>query len=203
MKAIFSIFIGLLFSGCSLFGVRSLEEPRYEVLAKEGSFEVRHYNDFIVAKTSMDGDFDEANSTGFRRLFRYISGDNSSKKKIPMTAPVIEESSSKKIPMTAPVFIAKETRSMSFVLPNGFTLENTPLPDNNQIIIEKQASKRVAVLEFSGTLSEENIEAKTEKLSGWIERNSYKSISPSSAAGYDPPWTIPLFRRNEIHIEIE
>ncbi len=203
MKALFLVTIAILLSGCSLFGVRSIEEPSYKVVNKEGDFEIRQYEDFIVATTTMNGEFDDANSTGFRRLFRYISGDNSANKKIPMTAPVIEARESKKIPMTAPVFIGKESRTMSFVMPNDYTLENTPIPDNNEISIEKQPSKKVAVLEFTGTLSEENIEENSEKLQEWIEKKSLKTLSSSIAAGYDPPWTIPLFRRNEIHIEIE
>ena len=80
----------------------AIEEPRFKVLEKDGSFELREYSTHIVAETRVEAGFEDAGSLAFQRLFRYISGNNVAQQKIAMTAPVTQ-SSSEKIKMTAPV----------------------------------------------------------------------------------------------------
>jgi hypothetical protein len=66
----------------------AIEEAAYQVVKKEDRFEVRDYAPYILAETIVEGEMKEAGNIAFRRLFKYISGDNRSQDKVAMTAPV-------------------------------------------------------------------------------------------------------------------
>jgi len=99
------------------------EEAKYTVIMKEGNYELRLYESHIVAETVVDGDFDKAGNEGFRRLFKYISGENQKKQSIAMTTPVSQEAGSEKIAMTAPVSQERtgDQWRIAFVMPSEYT----------------------------------------------------------------------------------
>jgi len=66
----------------------SIEKARYSTLEKDGRFELRLYAPCVVAETVVESDFGEAGNIAFRRLYKYISGENRTREPIPMTAPV-------------------------------------------------------------------------------------------------------------------
>jgi hypothetical protein len=92
---------------------------------------------------------------------------------------------------------------MAFVLPKGYSVSTAPVPLNPAVIIKEIPGKKVAVIQYSGRLSELGIEEKSEQLKNWLTKQGYQVISPSRSAAYDPPWTLPFLRRNEVHIDIE
>jgi hypothetical protein len=47
------------------------------------------------------------------------------------------------------------------------------------------------------------VQAKTDELVAWVREKNLKALSSPQLSRYDPPWTLPMFRRNEIMIEIE
>jgi hypothetical protein len=81
----------------------AVEEAAYTVIRQDGDIEIREYDAAIVAETVVDGEFEDAGNGAFRKLFKYIDGDNQSQGKIAMTAPVSQEKRSEKIAMTSPV----------------------------------------------------------------------------------------------------
>jgi hypothetical protein len=198
-------FLGILATGCSVFGIRTFETAGYEVILKDGRFEIRQYPDALVAETVVDADYGKAGSVAFRRLAGYIFGGNKSKVQISMTTPVIQEKASERIAMTAPVMQEKSGKGwrMTFVLPAKYTMETVPEPLETQVVIRKQTGRKVAVTRYSGWLSEASMERNAGTLKGWIEQKGYKAASPPRMAAYDPPWTVPFLRRNELHIDIE
>jgi hypothetical protein len=206
-KLIIGTLMGLLAAGCSLFGVGSEEQPNYKILAKEDNKEIRQYDSYIIAKTTISGSFKDAQSKGFRILAGYIFGKNKSQQKIAMTAPVVQKSESEKISMTAPVVISpneNKTWTMTFSMPSKFTLETLPVPTDERVKIEKVEGKLVAALTFSGFWSESINSNKGQELTHWMK--DYKEYQLSSApmfAGYNPPWTLPFLRRNEMLIELK
>ncbi len=198
----------LAFAGCSVFGAEAADEPAYETLQTDGPVEVRRYDELVVARTTVSGGYDATTSTAFGRLAGYIFGKNRSKQKIAMTAPVLQErdsSTSEKIAMTAPVLMEEvgESWQMTFVLPEGYTLDNAPDPVDPAVEVTTMPARTVATLRFSGRLREKSIEHHTEELERWIAESDYRAVSPPRAAGYDPPWTLPALRRNEIQIDVE
>jgi len=199
----------VLQSGCSLVGIRSTEEPNYSVLQSEDRFEVREYASLVTAETLVDAGFDDAGNIAFKRLFGYISGDNDSASEISMTAPVMARDENRtggeKISMTAPV-TGQETAQgwrFAFVLPSGYTLASAPVPNNPEVRLEQVPARKVAVVRYSGSWSETVYEEHLKLLRHWMRQNRLEADSLPRIAGYDPPWTLPFLRRNEIMIDIK
>ena len=196
--------VALLSSACSVFGVRTAEEASYEVVRTDGSFEIRDYARIVVAETRVDGERSDTENRAFFRLFDFIQGENAASQKIEMTAPVFQESTGEKIAMTAPVLQSKDAEgwTMSFVLPAGFTLENAPQPTNENVVLREVAETRFASIRFSGLRSASTVEEKTASLRAWIAEQGLTEVSPARIAAYDPPFTLPFLRRNEVLIEV-
>jgi hypothetical protein len=194
-----------LLTACTVFGIRNSEEAAYSVLENENNIQVRQYQEALVAQTQTSGNYDESSTSGFKLLAGYIFGENQSKENIEMTTPVLQKSQSEKIAMTTPVYQQEnnDTWTMTFVLPSKYTLETVPAPLNKNIEIKKVPAKKVASIRYTGFITSRKIEDNAAQLQSWLDSNGYTSISEPYSAGYDPPWTIPFFRRNEVHIEIE
>lgn len=199
------ILIAVINSACSVFGSRNEETPRYQVLIAEGDKEIRQYSPYVVAKTEVNGEYDSTQNEGFRILAGYIFGDNKSKSKIAMTAPV-EQAKSEKIAMTAPVEQVKSGTgwTMMFMMPSQYKIDDLPLPNDPRVKFEEIQSKTVAVIRYSGSRSEKSNTKKTEELFEWLKTKVEYVVDGSvRSAGYDPPWTLPPFRRNEMLVDIK
>ncbi len=205
----------------------AIEEPKFEILRTDGSIEIRRYQPKLVAEVLVDGDLSQASNRGFRQIAAFIFGNNragqtddpGSATRIPMASPVIVEpqtqsnTSSEKIGMTAPVTVvprAVELSSMksanrwlvSFVMPSKFTLATLPLPNDTAIKIREIPATTMAVLRYSWLNGIDRVQEKTEELSLWLDANHFTTLGPAQLARYDPPWTLPMLRRNEIMFEV-
>jgi hypothetical protein len=209
MKSLLLIVTLIFMVGCSVISQSKVATAPYTLLISDGNekIEVRNYDSMVLVSTSMSG---KKGNSAFRTLFNYIGGDNEGATEIPMTAPVITDdkktvTKGTKISMTAPVFMneSEDTALMSFVMPAGFTLETTPKPTNPDVIISELKDYKVAAIQFSGTLSNSNVEKHTAVLKNWIAANGYTAISGALKAGYNSPFTLPMMRRNEVLIEVE
>ena len=208
----FRLMLVCLFSYLSLFSytVMAIEEPKFDVIEKSDAFELRAYKPLIVAEVLVDGDLNQASSKGFKLIADYIFGNNKSKagakigasEKISMTAPVTLEVKTEKVPMTAPVAVQKEAEKwrVHFVMPSQYSLETLPTPNNPQVSLREVAAKRYAVVRFSGLVGEEKMATKTAELQAWMQTKQLKPTGTPELARYNPPWTLPFLRRNEILI---
>ncbi|NYT75651.1 heme-binding protein [Alcaligenaceae bacterium] len=198
------------------------EEPKFKQLAQEDKFEVREYNAVVVAETVVQGDMDTASRDGFKLIANYIFGENhkgeglgqGASEKIAMTAPVIAEpeTGSHAISMTAPLTTEAVgiTQTMTFAtcwriqffMPGQYTVASLPKPNNEAVVLREIPSSRYAVVLFSGMASTARIEIKTEELFHWMSVNRLIPAGAPKLARYDPPWTLPALRRNEIQIQI-
>lgn len=183
------------------------EEPEFTVLFQEGNIEIREYEPRIIAHVKTIGDFDDASSKGFKMLADFIFGNNNinnTSKKISMTAPVSASLSSKKISMTAPVIAENNNNewSIAFVMPKEFTLETLPIPNNQNIRITALPKEKFAVIVFSGLVRESSYDKKVHSLNEFIKEKKLTPLSTIQIARYNPPWTLPFFRRNELLIKI-
>ena len=195
--------------GCTVFGVRTVEEASYKVLNDYGQIELREYDELLTIETSVDADYKKAGEVAFRRLFAYINGENDSKTKIAMTSPVIANEGNsgdgERIAMTTPIFRERQNKGWRylFVLPASYTLDSAPAPLNSEIKLSVMPKKQVAVIRYTGKWSEEAMRKKSDELAVWIQENNLESVSMPLWAGYDPPWTIPFLRRNEVMIDVK
>jgi effector-binding domain-containing protein len=109
------------------------------------------------------------------------------------------------IAMTSPVLGEKQDKGWryAFVLPAGYTLENAPLPSHSDVKLGVIPRKKVAVIRYSGSWNERSMREKSEEIVKWAQVNGFELLSKPRSAGYDPPWTLPFLRRNEIMLDIK
>lgn len=185
----------------------AIESPRYQTVRKDKKFEIREYEEYIVAEVEIDGDFSAALQKGFRVLADYIFGGNTLRTRINMTVPVTEQAvSSEKIAMTAPVTTSPveegRTYRIAFTMPSKYTLENLPEPANERISFRKVSRHEVAALQFSGSLNSKLATRKAKELETWLNENEYSRKSGFVFAQYNPPWIPGIFRKNEVLTEV-
>lgn len=195
----------------------AIEEPAFKIVLKSDTFEVRQYAPILIAETLVEGDMDEASSKGFRLIADFIFGNNQvsgsmTSEKIAMTAPVILAPQSAKIAMTAPVTVAPQSEGanmqsthqwrVNFVMPSRYTLSSIPQPKNSAVNLREVPSKHFVVYSYSGFNTVARVQSKTQEAMAWALTKNLKTIGAPQLARYDPPWTLPMFRRNEIMVEI-
>lgn len=200
-------FIILLFANLAM----AIEEPKYTLVEKTGAFELRAYAPKVLAETLVDGSLDAASSVGFRRIADYIFGNNTAhnggNEKISMTAPVTmaaksDKSASEKISMTAPVTMQQTDGKwrMYFVMPSQYTLSTLPTPNNPAVTLRELPATRMAVIRFSGLAGEVKTAKKTAELMAWLKSKNIVPNGEPELARYNPPWTLPFLRRNEVMV---
>jgi hypothetical protein len=198
VKFILSILTSIFVTGCSVAGQSGVETAPYTLLKIDvpQKIEVRNYDSMILVSTSMSSG---SGNSAFRKLFSYITGKNEVKKNVKKDAIKGTE-----ISMTAPVFMndSADNSMMSFVMPKDFTLATTPKPTNPEVYVSELKNYKVASIQFSGTLSDTNVEKYTLILKTWMTENGYVAISEPVKAGYNGPFTLPIWRRNEMLIEV-
>lgn len=201
--------IGALALGaCTVIGVRAgTEEPAYDVIGRQGEVEIRRYAPRLAAETLVEGADGEgaARSIGFRRLAGYIFGGNRPAAKIAMTAPVEQAAGSDpvRIAMTAPVAQAGEGPDawrIRFFMPARWTRETLPEPTDPLVAIVEVPGEVVAVRRFSGIPSAKAVQAEATRLRQALEHGDWAAEGPVLGWFYDPPWTLPPLRRNEVAV---
>lgn len=191
----------------AFFGVgqsMATEEAEYTVILTEDNFEVRAYAPHILAETLVEGKFGSAGNKAFSRLFKYITGNNTARQNIQMTAPVAQASNNEKIQMTAPVGQQQinDNWAVSFMMPASYTLETLPEPKDPTIVLRQVPARHMAALRYSGLWNEKSYARHKEDLDVWIKTQGFKVIGEAVWARYDPPFKPWFLRRNEILVPI-
>ena len=183
----------------------AIEEAPFTVIKTDDIFELREYTPHVLAEIIVDGDLEGAGNKAFKALFGYISGDNKSRGKIAMTAPVSQEQKGEKISMTAPVSQERVQGrwAVSFMMPASYTMETLPIPDNPNIELRQVSARRVAAVRYSGLWSEGKYLAHKAKLEEWIKDNRFIVSGEPVWARYNSPFTLWFMRRNEILIPVD
>lgn len=183
----------------------AVEELSYKVLKKDNNFEIRDYAPHILAETVVEGDLEQAGKKAFRRLFRYISGENRTRTKVAMTAPVSQKPKGEKIEMTAPVGqqrVKERKWSVGFAMPSSYTLDTLPEPEDHKVTLREVPARRIAAVRYSGFWSEKGYLRYKSELEFWIREKGFTIVGDPIWARYNPPWTPWFLRRNEILIPI-
>ncbi|WP_291844377.1 heme-binding protein [Maricaulis sp.] len=188
---------------------RAAEEPAHTVLLRDGAIEIRDYAPQITASVEVNGSMARAGNSGFRPLANYIFGGNTARDgagadEIAMTTPVTQ-TRSQEIAMTSPVTQSMQGRDdwrVSFIMPDEWSLDTLPIPNDPQVQIREVPARRMAVIRFSGGASDSRFEARYRELVAYLDAGGYERIGDPVYARYDPPWIPTPFRRNEVMIEI-
>ena len=165
----------------------SIEEPAWELLDQIGPVELRRYEPAIEARTPLSSS--RETSGGFNRLAGYIFGKNQSGQKIAMTAPVTETLS-----FDGPV--------MSFTMPSAYDMEELPSPRDPMVTLHEVPERTVAAVRFSGWATGGKVKRHTRELLATLENQGIQTTGDPSLNQYNPPWTPPFMRRNEITVEV-
>ena len=209
MNQLRTVFTQVVESVCSVAGIRvGIEQPLHSVEPLIDGVEIRRYGLRIAAQTTVLANEEAARNTGFRRLAGYIFGANHQREKIAMTAPVDQKAirgGGQKIAMTAPV--AQRSGGdqgwvIRFYMPAKWTLATLPMPDDERVELVAVAPESVAVLRFSGDRGPGSVAARTAQLRETLRATGFEPIGDATAWFYDPPWTLPFRRRNEIAIPV-
>lgn len=202
----------LLVGACSVIGVRDgTEQPRYVVRERVGAVEIREYGPRLAAETLVAGDLVTARGRGFNRLARYIfggngggaSGGSAGGEKIAMTAPVAQ-APGERIAMTAPVAqgAGDGGSTIRFFMPAGRTRDSLPVPNDPAVTIVEVPAATMAVLRFSGVAGASAVAAQRAALLAALAGSRWRAAGVVEDWFYDPPWTLPPLRRNEVAVPV-
>lgn len=222
------ILITVLAGVGQLVGIRAgTEQPRYEVVGRVGEAEIRRYAPQIAAEAVVEGPVETARNEGFRRVAGYIFGDNTAQASVAMTAPVVQgrEPSGKpeSIAMTAPVVQARAGRSESiamtspvvqqpagaeswsiqFIMPSKYTMETLPQPNDPRVRLVEIPARTFAVVRFSGLGKADAVAQHEKALDAALAGSAWRASGEAVTWYYDPPWTVPFLRRNEVARPVE
>jgi hypothetical protein len=192
-------------SACTVVGVRDgTEEPAYEVVGLVNGAEVRRYGPRLAAEVTAGGDEVGARSEGFSPLARFIFGANEASEKVAMTAPVAQ-ARSEKIAMTIPVAQGPAEAgewTIRFFMPSEYTAETLPRPKDERVRIVTVPGETYAVLRFRGSTGPDAVAAQKQRLMAALATGPWAPTAEPEAWFYDPPWTIPNLRRNEVVVRV-
>ena len=181
MKKFILIFI---LSLISLSNVMAAEEVKYTMISKNKLYEIRKYSDRLAIETETSNQ-----GSSFRKLFKYISGDNGDKKEIKMTTPVTQ--------------IEKDgNMTMQFYIPAEFNESNVPSPNNSEVKVLNIKGGHYAAIIYSGRASDSNYIKYKNILEDQLKKDKISIISKPIRATYNSPFTLPILRRNEVMFKI-
>jgi hypothetical protein len=179
---------------------RRTERVPYDVLDTFEGVELRQYPLTVQAETTAPTE-----GAAFGRLFRYISGNNEADAEVSMTAPVVTEERGQAVPMTAPVRSSATTdgTTMGFYLPASYTPETAPVPTDPRVRLVVEPPRTVAVRRFSWWASADRVASEADRLLDVVEDRGWTSTGDPTLMRYDPPWTPPFLRTNEVAVTVE
>jgi hypothetical protein len=206
----------------TVFGKASVAEPHFDVLMDRNhhvhtGYEIRKYGERFAATCSYD-DADDMDSP-FRALAGYIGvfgkAQNDGQETISMTAPVVIEggvTQGEKIAMTAPVVMETNDdgkKVMKFMLPDEYDdLSKIPKPTNPKIHIEEIPPQVGVVHRYHGSLEQDHNQEMAMELADQLMEDGVEGITEEYMLahfqfwGYNPPFTLPYFRRNEVWLQL-
>ncbi|KAM7254741.1 hypothetical protein ACFE04_019982 [Oxalis oulophora] len=193
-----------------VLGKITVETPKYKTLTTSPDYEIREYPPSVVAEVTYDpSELNNNKDGGFTILANYIGAlgnpQNKKPEKIAMTAPVLTTTSGK-IAMTAPVITkgGNTNVTMRFVLPDKYQkAEEAPQPLDERVVVREEGGKKYGVVKFSGVASDQVVKDKVRVLKESLERDGFTVVGEFLLARYNPPWTLPPFRTNEVMIPVE
>ena len=164
----------------------AIEEPVYQVEKawEAEQIEIRAYAARVMAVTGMADDSD----SGFRVLAGYIFGGNAEEQKIAMTAPVQQSMAGEK--------------EMAFMIPAEYALEDLPEPEDERVSFREAPAYTAAVIQFSGWASADKADENWQQLRQFLIAEGIDITGEPTLNQYNPPWTLPFMRRNEIIVPV-
>lgn len=178
----------------SLFVMRNVKTPEYEVISTAAEYELRRYPDLLVAETR--GQAGTGGNGLFPVLAGFIFGGNEASDEIAMTAPVLMAG-------TAAASNSPHEPAMQFIMPGEFTMETLPKPVDGRVILREVPTRVLAARRFGWFASAGTRESQLESLLGALRRDGIAVVGEPVYAAYQPPFSVPFLKRHEMLVEVE
>ncbi|MDJ0962171.1 MAG: heme-binding protein [Acidimicrobiia bacterium] len=166
------------------------EEPAYSVIQTGTGYEIRRYEPYLVAETTVFGDFDSTGNVAFRRLAGFIFGRNSGSVKMNMTVPVTRQAA------------RPGAYRYRFVMEREYSEGDLPRPVDDSVQILRVPAGVFAVTQYRGNSREALFRATEADLLSALARDGVVVRRTAISAVYNGPFTPPMLRRNEVLIPI-
>mmetsp|Transcript_23018 Transcript_23018/g.54575 ORF Transcript_23018/g.54575 Transcript_23018/m.54575 type:complete len:501 (+) Transcript_23018:46-1548(+) len=189
-----------------------LEGPAYKVLSKSEGYEIREYEAYTVASTSMakigepySMDDVASGGAGFNALAAYLFGANGEGKSMEMTTPVATTSLGEMRFYLKPDGTVT-TDKPSF--PQPLTEKDEGFNEKGKVTITEVPASRLAVRRFTGFVTEGEVARQKDALLSSLAIDGVEVDVPHGrpvphiVLQYNPPYTVPIVRRNEIAVPV-
>jgi SOUL heme-binding protein len=172
-------------AAAAIVGIRTWEQPPYTVLERvAGGTDIRRYGDRVTAQTEVEGEDREARGRAFQVLEAYLEQEE-----IAMTAPVESVG-------------AGGLLRLGFFLPARCTVRTAPDPADPRVEIALRPGEILAALRFAGLVEPEAVTRHARDLLASLDGSRWSAEGGVAVYTYDPPWTIPFLRRNEVVVAV-
>ena len=178
------LILTFILSLITVSNVMAAKEVKYTMVSKNKLYEIREYSDRLAIETKTSDQ-----DSGFRKLFKYISGDNKDKKEIKMTTPVTQTEKNGNM-------------TMQFYIPTEFSESNVPSPNNSEVKVLNIKGGYYAAIIYSGRASDSNYIKHKDILEDQLKKDKISIISKPIRATYNSPFTLPMLRRNEVMFRV-
>ena len=172
------------------FGLQYTETPHYQEFKKQGKISWRHYPPLNIVKVKVQGPQQEALQKGFVAVAAYIFGENATHTKIAMTKPVLQMGQA-------------QNWQVAFILPQKYALSDLPLPVKANLELLTLMEGDYLVQRFSGRIRESRLQSQMLQLMTFAQVHDCQVQGEPIFAFYNPPWTLPFMRRNEVWLKLE
>ncbi len=159
-------------------------------MARADGYEIRHYRSYLVAETTVDGEFDSVGSVAFRRLAGFIFGRNSDQRKMNMTVPVTRQ------------VVGEDRHRYRFVMESAFNESDLPQPLDDTVTIVRVSDGYYAARPYRGNRNERRFRRVEAALLDDLERDDIEVVGAAQSAVYSGPMTPPMLRHNEVLIPV-
>jgi len=185
--------------------VEGLDAPTYVTLESGEGYELREYAPYAVASCDMElaegADLVvqlTAGSAAFSALAAFMLGSNGREELLGVTTPV-------RIDVASAGASAPST--MSFVIPTKYSAASAPAPTDQCVRLEQVPRQTLAVAQFAGLATDGEVARQKEALLARLEADGVVLLEEEYADAYsvfqyNPPYTLPWLRRNEIAVAV-
>lgn len=162
------------------------EQPRYKVVSSRTGYEIRSYESYVAAETTVIGDYGASGNLAFRRLAGFIFGRNSQSLRMNMTVPVTHQPNE------------DGTHQYRFVMESAYSEESLPDPLDDAVNLVRVPSGLYAARRYRGGRSEARFRKVEAELAAALAADGLAMTGPPTVAVYNGPATPAPLRRNEV-----
>ena len=87
-------------------------------------------------------------------------------------------------------------------MPSKYTMDTLPKPKDDRVRLVEVPGETVAVLRYNGSYGPEAVAVRTTQLLETLHRHDIEVVGEPLSWFYDPPWTVPFRRRNEVVVGV-